>query len=186
MRKIEALLMFVFLLVFSFVIRKTYEAHTTPKTIERDAPTIIGEVVELSYPEEEPIREIPEVRFTSFEDEFAVKPLIRNLTEEDKELLRRIAQAESGNQDVIGRALVMLTVLNRVEKNGDTVRQTIYAPNQFYTKGMCNGDELTEEALELILSGWDESEGCIYFCSTGWNQYGSTHLFQHGDHYFSR
>lgn len=185
MRKIfNSFISLIAIAFFCIAIRGSLESHHT-YTVPRDTPTIIDEAVELKQPEhkEQPI---PEVRLATFEDEFAVKPLIRNLTDEDKELLMRIAQAEAGNQDIIGRALVMLTVLNRCEKNGASVRATIYAPCQFYTKGMCSPDEKTREAMEMVLYGWDESEGCLYFCSTGWNYYGDTHLFKHGDHWFSK
>lgn len=185
MRKLEIILSILVIIAFCFIIPKTIEAHTAPKNLTPDVPMLADEVVELKMPTYR-IPEIPVVRLANFQDEFAVKPLIRNLTEEDKELLMQIAQAEAGNQDVIGRALVILTVLNRCEKTGATVSQTIYAPSQFYVKGMCKGDEKTQEAMELVLTGWDESEGCLYFCSTGWNYYGDTHLFKHQDHWFSR
>ena len=184
MKILESILSLIAFAFFCIAIQGSIENHHI-HTVPKDVPMIVDEVVELSQPEykEQPV---PEVRLVTFEDEFAVKPIIRNLTEEDKELLRRISQAESGNQDIEGRALVMLVVLNRCEKTGASVRSVIYAPNQFYTAGMCRGDEKTEEALKLVLSGWDESEGALYFCSTGWNYYGDTHLFKHGDHWFSK
>ena len=186
MRKLESFLSLIAILIFITIIPKVVQAHTTPKTVPHDSPMMMDEVIELKVPVVEVEHEIPDVRMASFEDPFYRKPVIRNLTEEDCDLLMRIAQAEAGNQDIEGRALVMLTVLNRCEKTGASVRGVIYAPNQFYTAGMCRGDEKTQEALALVLDGWDESEGCLYFCSTGWNYYGNIHLFKHGDHWFSK
>lgn len=184
MRILKYLTLCLFVSFWAFAISGTIQAHTS-RTIPVEHHPIIEQPIEIQTPAAR-VAEVPEVRFASFQDEFAVRSVIRNLTEEDKELLMQIAQAEAGNQDVIGRALVILTVLNRCEKNNATVRQTIFAPSQFYVSGMCPGDELTQEALELVMHGWDESEGCLYFCSTGWNYYGAEHLFKHQDHWFSK
>lgn len=142
-----------------------------------------SEIVELRQPTP-PEVVIPEVRLASFEDEFAVRPVVRNLTEEDWQLLESIAIAEAGNQGVEGVALVMLVVLNRCEKSGKTVRQVIFAPNQFATKGMCGGNELSREARELVAHGWDESQGALYFHARHYHSFG-TPLFSYKDHYFS-
>jgi hypothetical protein len=43
------------------------------------------------------------------------------------------------------------------------------------------------EALELVESGWDESQGALYFCAGGesqWHQENLTELFTHGGHTF--
>ena len=184
MRILKYLTLCLFVSFWAFAISGTIQAHTS-RTIPVEHHPIIEEPFEIQTPAARVV-DVPEVHYVSFTDEFSVRSVIRNLTEEDKELLMQIAQAEAGNQDVIGRALVILTVLNRCEKNNATVRQTIFAPSQFYVSGMCPGDELTQEAMELVMHGWDESEGCLYFCSTGWNYYGAEHLFKHGDHYFSR
>lgn len=173
------------IILVGLAVKGTIENQFTSQTVQHDSPMVLDEVVELPEPQKVE-QEIPEVRLVSFEDQFAVKPLIRNLTEEEWQLLESIAIAEAGNQDVEGVALVMLTVLNRVENSGASVRGTIYAPNQFYTAGMSGGNELSAEARKLVRYGWDESQGCLYFCSTGWNYYGDTHLFKHQDHWFSK
>lgn len=184
MRILKYLTLCLFVSFWAFAISGTIQAHTS-RTIPVEHHPIIEQPIEIQTPAAR-VADVPEVHYVSFTDEFAVRSVIRNLTEEDKELLMQIAQAEAGNQDVIGRALVILTVLNRCEKNNATVRQTIFAPSQFYVSGMCPGDELTQEAMELVMLGWDESEGCLYFCSTGWNYYGAEHLFKHQDHWFSK
>lgn len=181
---LKLLITCLIIIVWGFGIHGTVQAH-----INHSIPTAehysAEEIVELKTPTYT-VPELPEVRLATWTDPFAVKPLIRNLTEEDWRLLEAISLAEAGNQDTEGVALVMLTVLNRCERSGQSVRQVIYAPNQFYTQGMSGTNALSNEARELIASGWDESEGCLYFCSTGWNQYGDEHLFRHQDHWFSK
>ena len=51
-----------------------------------------------------------------------------SLAEEDLDILRRIVEAEAGNQDVEGRLLVANVVLNRVasEKFQDSVKDVVY------------------------------------------------------------
>lgn len=128
------------------------------------------------------------------------------LSEDDRDLLIRVGIAEAGNQDVKGIALVICVVLNRWHSGryGETLREVIYAPAQFYTKGMYtydiwtvwDGYSLTSAqrkqvlkafaALSWVTFNWDESEGALYFCSQGYNYYGPDKLFKYGDHWFSK
>ena len=108
------------------------------------------------------------------------------LTPEDERLLMDIAMAEAGNQGVLGKMIVIRCVLNRCEKTGGSIRSIIYAPNQFYVAGMGGHDEECELALLLVCAGWDGSQGCLYFCSTGWNGCATEHLFKYRNHYFSK
>lgn len=126
-------------------------------------------------------------------------------SDDDKDLLIRIAIAEAGNQGVKGQALVMRVVINRWQSGryGETLREVIFAPGQFYDEGMYRDDiwtvwsgDLTPKqrkqitdafnALAWVTYGWDESEGALYFCADGWNYYGGEHLFQYGGHWFSK
>ena len=109
-----------------------------------------------------------------------------NLTFEDMELLQQIAMIEARGEDAVGQALVMRVVLNRSQKNNMSIRDVIYAPGQFSTFGLGTyiPNDNCNEALEMILNGWDESQGAIYFCADGYN--GKEPLFKHGGHYFSK
>ncbi|MCM1101638.1 MAG: cell wall hydrolase [Acetatifactor muris] len=120
---------------------------------------------------------------------------------EESYLLEKIAMAEAEGEDVEGKALVMLVVLNRVwsDKFPDTIEEVIYqrtgnggwqfSPLQeggrWYTT---EPDQECREALELIQTGkWDESQGALYFESEGksdWHRKNLEFLFQHGNHYF--
>lgn len=113
---------------------------------------------------------------------------------EESYLLCKIAMAEAGNQDAEGKALVMLVVLNRVwvDEFPNSIEEVIYQPRQFspVLEGTFEGVEPDEDcwdALEMVMSGWDESQGALYFESKSdstWHEQNLKFLFKHGDHYF--
>ena len=161
------------IIVWGIGIYGTASAHTyeLPKKPVNES----FEIVEL--PEPEKVEQvIPEVRMSTF----------RTYTQEDQAILEGIARAEAGNQGAEGMLLVMNVVMNRCDRSGQSISEVVYAPNQFYTAGMCEGNDESFKALMLLMQDVDYSQGAIYFCSTGWNQYGDEHLFKFGDHYFSK
>lgn len=119
-----------------------------------------------------------------------------NLTKKEQNMLLKLAFAEAGNQDVNGKALVMLVVLNRVEsdKFPDNIYDVIHAKNQFSVvasgayANATKSDQGCLEALELVMSGYDISEGATYFESIksydSWHYRNLEFLFEHGDHWF--
>ena len=143
--------------------------------------TIDGKVI--TEEKQEPKKAIKEVM--DIED-IRPKPkrLVYDLTETEKSLLMGIAMSEAGNQDIKGKALVMNVVLNRCKKHNGSIYGIIYSPNQFSTKYMCSGDYGCEVALRLVMYGYDESQGALWFSSTGYPRYGQP-LFKHGGHWFS-
>ena len=116
---------------------------------------------------------------------------VRTFTAEEEELLLKLGMAERGDTyctDCI--ALVMCTVLNRVDtpgKFGSTIKSVIYAEDQFTP--VADGTFETAEpnaaclhALEWIKSGWDESQGALYYewgVGEGWHSRNLTFLFKH-------
>lgn len=113
----------------------------------------------------------------------------------DSYLLAKIAMAEAGNQDTEGKALVMLVVLNRAWGDNefpDTVENVIYDDGEFspvlegkFEQTIPNND--CWEALEMVMQGWDESKGALYFeskSSSTWHEDNLKFLFKHQDHYF--
>lgn len=117
-----------------------------------------------------------------------------NLSEADKEALLKVAMSEAGNQGVIGKALVMRVVLNRVAhptKYADDAESVILsgafnvtAPGGGYWT--CVPDWECKVALYLVTHGWDESNGVLYFTSVGYSPYGDDDIaFQYKDHYFN-
>lgn len=103
--------------------------------------------------------------------------------------------AEAESEDVEGKALVIMVVLNRVwsGKFPDSIPEVIFQERQFSPVGNGRFDRVEPdrecyEALELIqLNQWDESQGALYFESEGksnWHRNNLHFLFQHGNHYF--
>ena len=114
---------------------------------------------------------------------------------EDSYLVAKIAMAEAEGEDVEGKALVILVVLNRVwtDEFPGTIHDVIYQKNQF--SPIANGrfdrvepDDECYEALEMVMSGWDESNGALYFESEksadNWHSRHLEYLFTHGGHRF--
>ena len=106
-----------------------------------------------------------------------------NLSDDDMDILMRMAYAEARGQGIEGKALVMLVALNRWKSGhyGETLSAVI-KPGQFVVAKAY--DEECRTALTWIIYGWDESEGALYFSSAGYN--GPIHLFQYKGHWFSK
>ena len=105
------------------------------------------------------------------------------LSDDDMDILMRMAYGEARGQGIEGKALVMLVVLNRWKSGhyGETI-SAVVKPGQFVKAKTYDAE--CRVALTWVLYGWDESEGALYFCATGYN--GPIHLFKHGGHYFSK
>ena len=115
---------------------------------------------------------------------------------EEDNMLVKIAMAEAEGEGLEGKALVIRVVLNRVysDKFPDSIEDVISQPKQFsvYKEGgrywTTTPDEECYEALTLIKTGWDESDGALYFerarKTSTWHSRNLTYLFQEGHHNF--
>lgn len=172
-----------FLIVLAAVGAASYGSATSQfqhNQVARDTPMIISEVVTLPEISEAPI-EIPEIHYAAYEPD----ELFLNLTFEEMELLEQVAMAEAKGEGSKGMALVMCVVLNRSAKDGQSIREVIYRPGQFYTDGMEPGSDACHEALAMVMDGWDESEGALFFNRDGYRA-GREPLFKYGNHYFTK
>ncbi len=155
--------------------------ETEPIPIEKEAAELVGEVVLESKTVEAVIGIVPGE--------------IQSINGTDDDLLAKIAKLEAGNQDVIGKALVVRVVMNRVENPEfpDSVKAVIYEENQF--SPVRSGDFESAipdreclEAVKMVMSdGWDESQGALYFESESkstWHRENLKYLFEYGEHYF--
>ena len=113
-------------------------------------------------------------------------------TAEEEEMLLKIGMAELGNGGCTECvALVMRTILNRVESGrfGSSIRSVLFAQDQFTpvmdgTYYDAKPNELCREALDMVISGWDESQGALYyeFCEgESWHSRNLNLLLQHCD-----
>ncbi len=116
---------------------------------------------------------------------------------EDAYILAKMAMAEAEGEDTEGKALVILVILNRLKAENfpDTVSQIVSQKNAFtsYRNGRYDRSEPDEdcwEALNLVASGWDKSQGALYFERTPgqgestWHSENLEKLFSHGNHTF--
>ncbi len=125
------------------------------------------------------------------------------ITEEDKEVLLRIVEAEATCEDVMGRMLVANVILNRVvsEHFPDSIAEVVFQNNgvtyqfspikdgRYWTVKI---SEQTREAVERVLAGEDYSQGALYFAARklanknamSWFDNTLQYLFQHGVHEF--
>ena len=113
------------------------------------------------------------------------------LTEEEKTLLLKLGMAERGNTECTECiALVMRSVLNRLEAGHfQTIRGAIFAQDQYLpvwdgSFDTAQPNEQCYEALDLVICGWDESQGALFYewCEgESWHSKNLQLLFQHCD-----
>ena len=130
--------------------------------------------------EQQKAKEIKPVHMLYDESFYNKSPMVEKkarFTENERYLLAKIAMAEAEGESTEGKALVMQVVLNRVADDGfpDTIGEVIFEHcgdvYQFSSvhDGRIYRNEPNDDcwkALELIESGWDESDGALYFEAT--------------------
>ena len=162
--------------------------------------TPVSEVNEASF--EEMPEEVHEIHFETEnapEDGYDEFSRSRDFDAEEAYLLAKLAMAEAEGEDTKGEALVIMVVLNRVWSNNfpGTIEEVIMEEHggvhQFSVTleggrwWKVKPDYDCYKAVEMVLSGWDESNGALYFESRGgdsWHQKNLDFLFRHGRHSF--
>lgn len=125
------------------------------------------------------------------------------ITEEDKEVLLRIVEAEATCEDIKGRILVANVILNRVlsKKFPDSITEVVFQndgetyqfspiKNERYWKVTIS--DKTIEAVDRVLAGEDYSEGALFFAARSmadkkamsWFDRSLKFLFKYGVHEF--
>ena len=108
---------------------------------------------------------------------------------DDMELLARLVEAESGNQSLLGRRMVVDVVLNRLDHDDfpDNLHDVIFQKNQFATADKLETVKASELSWEAVLMEQNEriDYDVIYFKTKGYPQYGEP-VTQIEDHYFSK
>lgn len=125
----------------------------------------------------------------------------RDWDADESYLLAKIAMAEAEGEDTVGKALVVMTVLNRVlsdcfpgtieevimEEHGGTYQFSVVRTGGRWWRVEPDAD--CYAAVDMVARGWDESLGALYFESNGgsaWHQRNLEFLFRHGNHNFYR
>lgn len=124
--------------------------------------------------------------------EYTEEEMQTELYDDSLELLAICVEAEAGNQDLMGKRLVVDVILNRVdsEKFPNDITSVITQDYQFssYTDGnmdkVWEPSEETFEAVRMELEERTNSE-VLFFTEGRYNPYCEP-LFKHGDHYFGR
>lgn len=99
-----------------------------------------------------------------------------NLTTPEATLLMQVARSEGG-ESLLGQAWVMRVLINRIESDKqdfdgiETVGQVIFQDRQFevVTTGSYKNADVNVNshlALAMIESGWDETDGALWFESS--------------------
>lgn len=109
----------------------------------------------------------------------------------EMELLAQLVEAEAGNQDFKGKRLVADVVLNRLERDGGTIGDIIFADDQFscikdggFDKAAWNMSEESFEAARLEYEADERLDSDIrFFTAGGYNKY-CIPAYKYGDHYF--
>ncbi len=133
---------------------------------------------------------------TELSDIVATESTPEDLAEEEYwdslELLALLVEAEAGNQDLMGKRLVVDVVLNRVDSEDypNTIEEVITQTNAFETWSNGAIDEagyhMQDEDYEAVLLELEErlDYDILFFTAGDFNPYG-TPAYQYGDHYFS-
>ena len=182
--------------IYHYTDTHTYKSMETEiqQTTDIDVPIPIESIdsatVGMQEAEEETTEEIVEET-----TEEIIQEEKYNLSENDKYLLAKISMAEAGIEDIYGKAYVIMVVLNRIdsEQFPDTIYEIITQKNQFspVSNGTFYELEPSDEcynALEMVINGWDNSQGALYFEScpnaNNWHSRNLEYLFTHGGHRF--
>ena len=160
------------------------EITYSPKATNTPQPTDVPEATAEPTPTTEPITtEKPKK-----------KHINKRWNKEEAYMLAKLSMAEAEDQDIKGKALVIMVVLNRVssKKFPDNINDVIFQDKQFAP--ISNGrydrvepDQDCWDALSMVERGWDESEGALYFeseSSSTWHRNHLQLLFRHEEHIF--
>lgn len=177
MKKNTVLLFCLLLLILTACSPSVSETETSlPETLPATVPT--------TEPPPSTVPTEPETVPTSPEP-------VMELTEEEKNMLLKLGMAERGKEGCTECiALVMRSVLNRIEAGHfRTIKGAVFAQDQYLpvSDGSYDAAEPNEqcyEALHMVICGWDESQGALFYewCEgESWHSKNLHLLFQHCD-----
>ena len=129
----------------------------------------------------EPIKELPMELIVDVAEEVK-EPVHIHMTDDD--ILAAVAMSEAGNQDVLGMAFVVMTVLNRCDYYGLTVDEVVNAPNQYSYPYYGKISHDAYRSVELAREYRDSFDNIMWFRTGTFHEWGEP-AFVWGDHYFS-
>ena len=163
---------------------------------ENDEEQKIIEVTQIPVKYQEVVEESPQEVIEN--NSYIVNDLSFN--ESEANMLMKIAMAEAGGEGKECMAQVILTVLNRVQSSRfpnniyDVIHQVYngtyqFTPVQIGTYDSAVPSQECKEAFNMVVNGWNESQGSLYFEScvgSSWHSRNLTFLFQCGRMRFYR
>lgn len=177
-----------------------YEAMMAERQEYLDAEKAESEALQISIEEaqaEYEARQAAAFQTVTYEEKGVVpyETMSKDWDADEAYMLAKIAMAEAEGEDTEGKALVIMVVLNRVWNDNfpDNIEGVITEEGQFtaYENGRYDEVEPSNdcyEALEMVETGWDESQGATYFeaesSNSTWHTRNLEKLFQHGNHIF--
>lgn len=162
------------ILLFGICLGSLIEQQNAPE------PVVITQVEEVVKTERV---EVPVEKVLTVEVQKVVPRKIETeLTDTEKELIARVVMSEAAYEDMIGKRLVVDTILNRVDSPSfpDSVYGVVYQKGQFY-KATSYSTECMDAVEQEIYERLDYD--VLWFASSGYLPYG-TKAYQHGGHYF--
>lgn len=102
----------------------------------------------------------------------------------DDDILAAVAMHEAGNQDVLGMAFVIMTVLNRCDYYDATVESIVSAPHQYAYPYYGKISDNAYLAIKLAREYRNTFPPIAWFQTGDYPAYGEP-AFKWGDHYFS-
>ena len=123
---------------------------------------------------------------------------IIDISDDELDELARLIMCEAGGEDMDGKVLVGNVVMNRVKSSKfpddiiSVIRQKRGKTYQFSPVGSGKIDKVEPsdecyEAIDMILQGYDISDGALYFESCvgeSWHSRNLDFIFKHGGHRF--
>lgn len=147
---------------------------------ETTDPVIITQIKEIEKIERV---EIPTKEVVTVEVQKVVPRKIETeLLDYEKEMIAQVVMSEAAYEDMIGKRLVVDTILNRVDSPSfpNTVSGVIHQDHQFF-KAMYYNPECMDAVEQELYERLDYD--VLWFASSGYLSYGEK-AYQHGGHYF--
>lgn len=170
--------------VIPLILSLLLAACSSPAPVPEETTTPAQTIPTTVPPQTAPPTTVPETTES-------VRIPVLSLTEEEKTMLLKIGMAERGNAKCTECiALVMRTLLNRVESGQyASIRSALFAQGQFTPVSdgsyySAKPNKRCQEALDMVIYGWDESQGALYYewCEgESWHSQNLNLLFQHCD-----
>lgn len=138
----------------------------------------------IAWFQEEPEPEIREIKVPIYNTVLAHESFEVPYSPHERDLLASVVHAEAGNQDQIGKRLVVDVILNRIDDDDfpDTVADVINQDGQFTYNNTYTADDL--KAVDAELNERLDYD-VLWFRTKKYHIYGKP-AYQHGDHFFNK